>query len=67
VLTEGVIEAGMPIELVERRCPGLTVHRAALAMMHRSKDPEEAQILARCEALAQDWRYRLAKEGYRRG
>lgn len=66
VLTPGVIEAGSEIRLVERGCPDMTVRRAALAMQHRTERRDEAIALAGCPALAQDWRIRLAKEGYRR-
>jgi MOSC domain-containing protein YiiM len=66
VLTPGMIEAGAEIRVVERRCLEMTVRRAALAMQHRTAHRDEAIALARCEALAQDWRIRLAKEGYRR-
>ncbi len=66
VLTPGVIEAGEEIRLVGRGCEGMTVRRAALAMQHRTDRRDEAIALARCSALAQDWRIRLAKEGYRR-
>ena len=66
VLAEGNVQAGAGIELVERPYPGLTVRRAALAMMNRSANREEAMTLALCGALADDWRLRLAKEGFRR-
>jgi MOSC domain-containing protein YiiM len=66
VLTRGVIEAGSEIRLVARGCEDMTVRRAALAMQHRTERRDEAIALARCPALAQDWRIRLAKEGFRR-
>jgi MOSC domain-containing protein YiiM len=66
VLTPGVIEPGADIRLVEHGCPDMTVRRAALAMQHRTERRDEAVLLAGCPALAQDWRVRLAKEGYRR-
>ena len=66
VITPGELAAGMPIEIVERRCPDMTVRRAALAMGNRSTDPAEAAALMGCEALAADWRLRLAKEGVQR-
>ena len=64
VLVEGSVEAGADIELVERRCQELTVRRAARAMMNRSEARDEATALVGCEALAGDWRLRLAKEGF---
>ena len=66
VLVEGSVQAGAGIELAERPYPGLTVRRSALAMMNRSANREEAMALAMCGALANDWRLRLAKEGFRR-
>ncbi len=41
------------------------VRRAAQAMMNRSVDRAEAMVLVRCEALAEDWRLRLARESLR--
>ncbi|HEX3274123.1 MAG TPA: MOSC domain-containing protein [Gemmatimonadales bacterium] len=66
VLTPGQLSAGMPIELTERRCPDFTVRRAALAMAERTANPTAASALMQCEALAADWRLRLAKEGLQR-
>jgi MOSC domain-containing protein YiiM len=66
VLTPGQLTAGMPVELIDRRCPDFSVRRAALAMGNRTANPAEAAALMRCEALAADWRLRLAKEGIQR-
>jgi MOSC domain-containing protein YiiM len=66
VLTPGLVEPGSEIRLVERGCAGMTVRRAQLAMQQRTERRDEAIALARCPRLAQDWRIRLAKEGYRR-
>jgi MOSC domain-containing protein YiiM len=66
VLTPGLIEPGSEIRLVERGCPGMTVRRAQLAMQLRTERRDEAVALAGCTRLAQDWRVRLAREGYRR-
>jgi MOSC domain-containing protein YiiM len=66
VLTPGQLEAGMPIELLARHCPDFTVRRAARAMSERTTNPAEASALLQCEALAADWRLRLAREGLRR-
>ncbi len=65
VLQAGRLEAGLEIVLDARGCPDMSVARAALAMSHRTERPDEALALLRCHALAADWRYRLAKEGYR--
>ncbi len=67
VLAEDEVEAGVAVTLAARPCPRLTVRRAALAMAHRDRNREEAMLLVRCDALAEDWHYRLAREGYRRG
>lgn len=71
VIVAGTIEAGARIELVTRTHPELTVRRAANAMLNRQhgadRDRDEAMLLVRCEALAQDWRLRLAREGFVRG
>jgi MOSC domain-containing protein YiiM len=66
VVTEGVLEAGAAIELVARPHPELAVRRAALAMTNRHQDRDEAMLLVHCPALAEDWRLRLAREGFRR-
>jgi MOSC domain-containing protein YiiM len=66
VVVEGALEAGAAIELVARPQPGLTVRRAALAMTNRHRDRAEAMLLVHCPALAEDWRLRLAREGFRR-
>jgi MOSC domain-containing protein YiiM len=66
VLAEGALEAGAAVTLAARPYPGLTVRRAARAMANRQHDTGEALLLVNCPALAADWRYRLAKEGFRR-
>jgi MOSC domain-containing protein YiiM len=64
VLVEGVLEAGRAVTLAARPHPELTVRRAARAMANRHRDEAEAALLARCPGLAEDWRHRLAKEGF---
>jgi MOSC domain-containing protein YiiM len=66
VLTPGLVEPESEIRLAERGCADMTVRRAQLAMQQRTERRDEAIALARCQRLAQDWRIRLAKEGYRR-
>jgi MOSC domain-containing protein YiiM len=61
VLREGVLEAGQPVQLIDRPYPGWTVRRAAQAMIRRTERPDEARALARCEALSPGWRERLAR------
>ena len=66
VIEDGELEAGLPIERTARPYPEMNVRRAALAMANRHRDRSEAVRLARCDALAQDWRLRLAREGFHR-
>jgi MOSC domain-containing protein YiiM len=66
VLTPGALEVGAPVVLAARSHPELTVRLAAAAMANREREPREAIVLLNCPALAADWRYRLAKEGFRR-
>lgn len=68
VIAEGTIEAGAAIERVAHPYPELNVRRAAHAMLTRhhgaERDRDEAMLLVRCEALAANWRLRLAREGF---
>ena len=66
VIVEGDLEAGAAIERSARPYPELSVRRVAIAMANRHQDPDEALRLVHCTALAQDWRLRLAREGFRR-
>ena len=66
VIAEGDLEPGVAIELLARPYPALNVRRVAVAMANRHRDHAEAMLLVHCEALAQDWRLRLAREGFRR-
>jgi MOSC domain-containing protein YiiM len=66
VIAEGDIEAGLPIERTARPCPEMNVRRAALAMANRHRNRAEALRLVQCDALAQDWRLRLTREGFLR-
>jgi MOSC domain-containing protein YiiM len=66
VIVEGELEAGAVIERSARPYPELSVRRAALAMANRHREREEAMRLVHCAALAEDWRLRLAREGFRR-
>ncbi len=61
VLRPGIIKEGQPIRRAERPHPEWTVHRTARAMLDRAHRPEEAAALARCAALSEEWRERLAK------
>jgi MOSC domain-containing protein YiiM len=55
VRREGVVEAGQPIDLLERRYPEWTIARVN-DVFYRGTDPEEALRLAACDALANAWR-----------
>ncbi len=59
VLIEGSVEAGQPVERLDRPNPEWTVRRAARAMLTRQQDPVEAAGLARCAGLSREWRDRL--------
>jgi MOSC domain-containing protein YiiM len=59
VLREGNIEAGQTIELVQRPHPDWPVRLVGIAMLERYRDPERASRLARCAALAENWKERL--------
>jgi MOSC domain-containing protein YiiM len=59
VVVEGSVEAGDPVERVDRLNPEWTVRRAARAMLHRQQDPSEAAALAHCRGLSDEWRKRL--------
>jgi MOSC domain-containing protein YiiM len=65
VIVEGELESGGAIECSARPYPELSVRRVALAMANRHRDRDEAMRLVGCSALAQDWRLRLAREGFR--
>ena len=66
VIAEGDVVAGATIELVARPYPDLSVRRAAVAMTNRHRNRAEAMGLIQCDALAEDWRLRLAREGFLR-
>ncbi len=59
VLEEGYVEAGMPVELLERPFPQWTVARATEIMHRRNEDREAAMALAACPALSAVWRESL--------
>jgi len=61
VLREGWLEAGLPLSLVDRRYPQWPIARAAAVKRNRSRNPEEARLLAACPALIHDWRRKLSR------
>ncbi len=60
VLQEGEIEAGQEVTLVTRPHPEWPVRELARAMLERHSDPDRAASLARCPALAANWKARLS-------
>jgi len=56
VLTEGWVEAGMPVTLADRPCPQWPVRLASELMEERSWRQEECVRLAACPALSESWR-----------
>lgn len=61
VLKEGQVEAGMPIQLLERIHPDWTVMRASDVMSNRKNRSQEASVLSKSEALEPGWRKKLAQ------
>ena len=55
VLEEGWIEAGMPVNLVERPNPAWSVARANLILHHRRTDLQLTLDLSNVPALANSW------------
>lgn len=63
VLSEGYVEAGLPVTLVERPFPQWTVAQATEVMLRRHLDPDAAAELAACPLLSSRWRETLAAAG----
>jgi MOSC domain-containing protein YiiM len=59
VLEEGMVAAGMPLELVERPHPEWTITRAHRAMDLRKKEPETVRLLLQVQELSPDWQNAL--------
>ena len=59
VLSQGWVEANLPIRRLDRPNPEWSVRRAARAMVTRDRNPSEAAGLARCRGLSGEWRERL--------
>ncbi|AMV27536.1 6-N-hydroxylaminopurine resistance protein [Gemmata sp. SH-PL17] len=59
VLQEGVVEAGLPLELVERPEPHWTVERANRVMHHLKSDYAQAAELAALPTLSASWKNTL--------
>lgn len=56
VLAEGVVEAGLPVVLLERPYPRWTVLAANDIMYRRNRDQQAIADLANCPALSVEWR-----------
>jgi MOSC domain-containing protein YiiM len=66
VLEEGVVEAGQPIDLVERPNPQWTIRRATAARSGAATASAEALALLEVAELGNDWRAHVAR-ALRRG
>lgn len=56
VLTEGWVEAGMPVTLADRPFPQWPVRVVSELMVERAQRREECVRLAACPALSESWR-----------
>jgi len=63
VLTEGYIDAGQPITLLERPEPDWPVMRATRVMQNRRRDMPAATALARVATLNNGWKQALLSAG----
>ncbi|MBC7965972.1 MAG: MOSC domain-containing protein [Fuerstia sp.] len=66
VLQEGVIEAGMALELVDRPFPDFSVAWASSVMFARPKRSDDDLRLAACPALSDAWRTTLENRAGRK-
>jgi MOSC domain-containing protein YiiM len=62
VLQEGVVEAGMGIEMIERMNPAWTVVTAVHTMYLRGQDLGRAKLLAELPELSERWKKELVEE-----
>lgn len=63
VVEEGVIEAGMPVELVERPNPEWTIERAMRVMYVHKTDAALSRELADVPGLSMAWREAMLQRG----
>ena len=61
VLQEGMVETGMPLELLARPFPKLTISLANAIMFKRIRDEVLVHTLALCPVLSESWRSVLMK------
>lgn len=59
VIQTGLVEAGMPIQRIERLYPDWTIARCHHVMSERASRPDEAAALAESSELEPGWRKRL--------
>jgi len=59
VQTEGWLEAGVAMALIDRPYPQWPLARAAVVKREQAKNPAEAKLLAACPALLAEWRRKL--------
>lgn len=64
VLQEGEVEAGMPIQRLERLHPDWTIIHTHEVMSNRKNQPKAALELAAIEALEPGWRKKSAQAAY---
>ena len=63
VLTEGPVEAGLPILLLDRPHPAWTVRRAGLVRRDRARRRDEARELGALAAISSRWKATLRRDG----
>jgi MOSC domain-containing protein YiiM len=61
VLTEGYVEAGQALTLLDRPFPQWTIAEVTEVLLHRRDDAEAAQELLKVPALAATWRAALRR------
>lgn len=66
VLQEGMIEAGLTLELIERPFPDFTVAWASRVMYAKPRSTEDDLRLAECAALSASWKDTLYRRAIRR-
>ena len=60
VAREGMVEAGLDIELLDQPFPQWTVAATAVLYRNRKVAPDRARLLAECEDLIPEWREGLS-------
>lgn len=60
VLEEGLVQSGLPLQLLERPFPQWSITRANQIMHHNTNHQEDVKALSTCTALASSWRKTLS-------